>query len=199
MAEKFGFDRPVGFDIPVVQSCVVADPAGGCSDPLLNRPQTALSGIGQFGVRVTPLEMAIVAATVANDGKVPHPFLVKEVQDFAGATLERFSPAPSKAIYSPQTAQWMKELMINVVNNGTGTNAQIPGVVVGGKTGTAQTGVPGEFPHTWFISFTPDIAVAVIVEHGGNLGNDATGGKVSAPIARAIMEAYETELKGRSG
>jgi len=199
MAERFGFDRPVDFDVPVVSSCVEEAAGGGCAEPTLNRPQTALSGIGQFGVRVTPLEMAIVAATVANDGRVPHPYLVKEVQDFAGATLEKFSPAPSRPIYSSQTAQWMKELMINVVNNGTGTNAQIPGVVVGGKTGTAQTGVEGEFPHTWFISFTPNIAVAVIVEHGGNLGNDATGGKVSAPIARAIMEAYENELKAHQG
>jgi peptidoglycan glycosyltransferase len=195
MAEKFGFDRPVDFDIPVVSSCVEEAAGGGCASPTLNRPETALSGIGQFGVRVTPLQMAIVAATVASDGRVPHPFLVKEVQDFAGATVQKFGPPLSAPIYSPQTARWMKELMINVVNNGTGTSAQIPGVVVGGKTGTAQTGVPNDLPHTWFISFTPDIAVAVIVEHGGTLKNEATGGKVSAPIAKAIMEAYEAELR----
>ena len=88
-------------------------------------------------------------------------------------------------------------MMINVVKFGTGTNAQIPGVEVGGKTGTAQTGVEGEFPHTWFISFAPHIAVAVIVEHGGNLGNEATGGKVSAPIARALMEYWVRRGGGR--
>ncbi len=173
-----------------------ADPSGGCLDPLLNRPQTALTGIGQFGVRVTPLQMALVAATVANGGQLPKPYLVSEVQDFSGATLETFKPSLSKPIYSQQTAQWMKELMINVVEHGTGTNARIPGCTVGGKTGTAQTGVPKEFPHTWFISWTPHIAVAVIVEHGGDLGNEATGGKVSAPIARAITEAWERKVDG---
>ncbi|MCA1831854.1 MAG: peptidoglycan D,D-transpeptidase FtsI family protein [Actinomycetota bacterium] len=190
MAEKFGLDRDLGFDVPLVQSCVVANPSGGCAQPVLDKPQTALTGIGQFGVRVTPLEMAIVAATVANGGRVPRPMLVKEVQDFNGAILKTFKPSLSRPIFSRETASTLKQMMINVVKTGTGTNAQIPGVEVGGKTGTAQTGVESEFPHTWFIAFAPHIAVAVIVEHGGDLGNEATGGKVSAPIARALIEYW---------
>lgn len=190
MAEKFGLDRDIPFDIPLVDSCVKADPQGGCAEPSLDRPQTALTGIGQFGVRVTPLEMAIVAATVANGGRVPRPRLVTEVQDFNGEVIKTFDPELGKPIYSEKTAAALRTMMINVVKSGTGRNAQISGVEVGGKTGTAQTGVESEFPHTWFISFAPRIAVAVIVEHGGNLGNEATGGRVSAPIARALMESW---------
>jgi peptidoglycan glycosyltransferase len=189
MAESFGLDRDLGSDIPLVRSCVKSATAG-CAEPILDKPQTALTGIGQFGVRVSPLQMAIVAATIANGGRVPRPMLVKEVQDFNGAVVKRFSPSLSRPIFSAETAAALKKMMIDVVKFGTGTNARISGVEVGGKTGTAQTGVEGEFPHTWFISFAPRIAVAVIVEHGGDLGNEATGGRVSAPIARALMEYW---------
>jgi penicillin-binding protein A len=83
-------------------------------------------------------------------------------------------------------------MMVQVVNQGTGTAAQIDGVEVAGKTGTAQTGVEGENPHAWFIAFAPanapKYAVAVIVEHGGNFGSEATGGEVAAPIARDVLE-----------
>jgi peptidoglycan glycosyltransferase len=82
--------------------------------------------------------------------------------------------------------------MVDVVNQGTGVNAQINGVEVAGKTGTAQTGVAGENPHAWFIAFAPanapKYAVAVIVEHGGNFGNEATGGQVAAPMAKKVLE-----------
>jgi penicillin-binding protein A len=83
--------------------------------------------------------------------------------------------------------------MINVVNNGTGENAQIPGIEVGGKTGTAQRG-QGQDPHAWFIGFGSSgdrqIAVAVIIEAGGDAGSEATGGRLSAPIARDVIQAY---------
>ncbi len=196
MAGRFGLDRDLGFDLPLTRSCVKASPSGGCLDPSLDKPQTALTGIGQFGVRVSPLQMAVIAATIANGGRVPKPMVVDEVRDFSGAVVKRFEPSLSRPIYSARTAKIMKQLMVNVVEIGTGTNAQIEGVEVGGKTGTAQTGVDAEFPHTWFISFAPRIAVAVIVEHGGDLGNDATGGRVSAPIARALMEDWVKRTGG---
>ncbi len=190
MAEKFGLDKDIDFDIPLVDSCVKADAQGGCATPNLDRPQTALTGIGQFGVRVTPLQMALVAGTIASGGRVPRPMLVKEVQDFNGNVIKSFDPVVSDPIYSAATAKTLRDMMISVVERGTGRNARIRGVDVGGKTGTAQTGVESEFPHTWFISFAPGIAVAVIVEHGGDLGNEATGGRVSAPIAHALMESW---------
>ena len=86
----------------------------------------------------------------------------------------------------------LTSMMLDVVNQGTGTLAQIDGVEVAGKTGTAQTGVAGEAPHAWFIAFAPanapKYAVAVLVEHGGNYGNDATGGQVAAPMAKALLQ-----------
>ena len=91
----------------------------------------------------------------------------------------------------------MRTMMVNVVASGTGTAAQIPGVTVAGKTGTAQHGGPDSPPHAWFVCFAPagpdevpTIAVAVIVLDGGNLGSEATGGQVAAPIARQVIEAF---------
>ena len=85
----------------------------------------------------------------------------------------------------------MRDFMIQVVERGTGTAAQIPGVQVAGKTGTAQT-VVGQNPHAWFIAFAPAnqprYAIAVIVEHGGDAGSEATGGRVAAPIAKQVLE-----------
>jgi peptidoglycan glycosyltransferase len=84
----------------------------------------------------------------------------------------------------------LRDLMIDVVDNGTGRPAAIRSLrgEMGGKTGTAQTGVEGEPPHVWFIAFAPHIAVAVVVENGGDLADAATGGKVAGPIARALIE-----------
>jgi len=99
---------------------------------------------------------------------------------------------PWTTCMSPTTAQSLTNMMIQVVNQGTGTAAQIDGVEVAGKTGTAQTGVEGENPHAWFIAFAPanapKYAVAVIVEHGGNFGSEATGGAVAAPIAKSVLQ-----------
>jgi peptidoglycan glycosyltransferase len=137
--------------------------------------------------------MLLVAATIANDGEVPRPRLADEIIDSEGI-VERFSPETLGSAMSTTTANTLGGMMRNVVENGTGTAAQIPGVVVAGKTGTAQT-TEGANPHAWFICFAGPsgddarIAVAVIVENGGSLGSEATGGQVAAPIARALIEA----------
>ncbi len=191
MAKKFGLQDELSFDLPLTASCIRTAPAG-CGEPTLDVPQTMLSSIGQFDVRTTPLQMAVIAGTIANMGRRPAPHVVKEIRSFEGSIVKTFAPAPPASIYSAESAQALRDMMITVVERGTGTRAQIDGFdkQVGGKTGTAQTGVENTNPHVWFISFAPGIAVAVIVENGGDAGGDATGGRVCAPIAKALMENW---------
>ena len=186
MAEKLGFNDRIEFDI-------AAEASNFPDIPDDSEPLRAYAGIGQGDVSATPLQMAIVAATVANEGQVPRVRLVKELIDASGGITESFAPESLGEAFSASTAQTLTEMMVAVVNAGTGTAAQMEGVEVAGKTGTAQTGVEGENPHTWFIAFAPaqnpKIAVAVIVENGGSFGSEATGGAVAAPVAKAVMEA----------
>ncbi|MGH2604852.1 MAG: penicillin-binding transpeptidase domain-containing protein, partial [Dehalococcoidia bacterium] len=157
-----------------------------------NLPRRALAGIGQGDVAATPLQMAVVAATVANGGQVPRPTLVKEVRGHAGGVVQRSQPETIGRAFSERTAGLLTDLMISVVEEGTGTNARIPGVTIAGKTGTAQS-AEGAAPHAWFIAFAPaqnpQIAVAVFVENGGTFGQEATGGGVAAPMAKQVIEA----------
>lgn len=158
----------------------------------LTPPQVGQSGIGQFEVRATPLQMAMMAAGVANGGTVMKPYLVREVQAPDLSTIDTASPQVYQRAVSPRVAAQLQEMMLAVVQSGTGTNAQIAGVQVAGKTGTAQHGA-GQAPHAWFVGFAPadnpQVAVAVVVEDGGTLGSEATGGAVAAPIARDVMRA----------
>jgi penicillin-binding protein A len=185
MAERMYFNEEIPFDIPDQASTFpnVADE---------DAPLRAYAAIGQGDTSASPFQMALVAATVANDGVVPRPRLVRQIIDPSGGIVDRFSPSDLDRAMSSETARQTTEMMESVVAEGTGTAAQIPGVAVAGKTGTAQT-VEGQNPHTWFICFAPandpKIAVAVIVEHGGSFGSEATGGAVAAPIAKQILEA----------
>jgi penicillin-binding protein A len=156
-----------------------------------NPPQAAQSAIGQFDVAATPLQMALVAAGIGNGGEIMRPYLVQEVQApdltrIAGPDPERWRTATS-----PEVAGQVAEMMELVVSGprATGRAAAIPGVRVAGKTGTAQH-APGRPPHAWFIGFAPaddpQVAVAVVVEDGGQ---EATGGRVAAPLAGAVMRA----------
>jgi penicillin-binding protein A len=186
MAEGLGFNSAIPFDLRT-------EPSSFLEADEDNLPRRSLSAIGQGDVVSTPLQMLLVAATIANDGEVPRPRLADEIIDSEGI-VERFSPETLGQAMSTTTANTLGGMMRNVVENGTGSAAQIPGVIVAGKTGTAQT-TEGANPHAWFICFAgpsgddPRIAVAVIVENGGSLGSEATGGQVAAPIARALIEA----------
>lgn len=181
-AEAFGFNKAMSIPLGVVPSVYPND---------LDEPQTALSAIGQYDVRATALQMAMVGAGVSNDGVVMKPYLVAEEQAPDLSTLSITEPEPLSRAVSPDVAAELQDMMVNVVTNGTGQTAAIDGVSVGGKTGTAQDG--DRPPHVWFMAFAPaddpKVAVAVIVENGGALGDEASGSVVAAPIARAVMEA----------
>ncbi|HEX9506087.1 MAG TPA: penicillin-binding transpeptidase domain-containing protein, partial [Acidimicrobiia bacterium] len=197
---KLGYDLHDQFP-PAMSACGInntppidLDPGAEASaGPLAgaDRPRFALAGIGQGDVFVTPLQMALVAAGIANGGTEMKPHVVSEIQDADGATLATISPEPWKTCMSASTAAALKTMMVQVVERGTGTLAQIPGVAVAGKTGTAQT-QPGKPPHAWFIAFAPAdqprYAVAVLVEAGGTLNENATGGQVAAPIAKQMLQ-----------
>lgn len=181
-ARRFGFGD--AFTVPM-RSAVSEFPGD------LNPPQTAQSAIGQFSVRATPLQMALVAAAVANRGVLMSPYLVQEVRAPDLTPLDVTKPEAVGEAISPASAQQLTDMMVNVVENGTGTNAQIAGVRVAGKTGTAQQG-GGRRPHAWFVSFAPAdnprVAVAVVIENGGD-AREISGNQLAAPIARDVMRA----------
>ena len=161
-----------------------------------NLPRRSLAGIGQGDVVTTPLQMALVAASIANGGETPRPRLVEEVTDASGGIVARPAEETLGTAMSESTARTLTDMMVAVVAGGTGANAQIPGVEIAGKTGTAQS-TEGASPHAWFIAFAPAqnprIAVSVFVQNGGSFGAEATGGTVAAPMARQVIEIDRQE------
>ncbi|AEN12362.1 MULTISPECIES: penicillin-binding transpeptidase domain-containing protein [unclassified Streptomyces] len=172
-------------------------------DTDMSDDQLAQSAIGQFDTTATPLQMAMVAAAVANDGELRRPHLVDRVTDHDGRTVRREGSDTYRRATKRETARQLQRMMVDVVENGTGTNAAIDGVRVGGKTGTAQHGVDNTgTPYAWFISWArdpdsgrPAVAVAVVVEDASANRADVSGGGNAAPIARAVMEAALTRSR----
>jgi len=182
-AAKFGFGDALRVPMRVEPSTFPAK---------ISQAGTAQAAIGQFEVRVTPLQMAMVSAAIANKGTVMSPYLIQDTRNSSLDVLDQTQPEQLSQAITPDVAAALTRMMITVVQSGTGTPAQIPGLQVAGKTGTAQN-VKGGNPHAWFTAFAPandpTIAVAVVVEHGGHAGSEAFGGTVAAPIARAVVEA----------
>ncbi|MGW1493392.1 peptidoglycan D,D-transpeptidase FtsI family protein [Streptomyces sp. NPDC002402] len=188
MAEKFGFNDEKQ-DSPV-RALPSVYPTG------MDKPSTAYSGIGQFDVTATPMQLAMVSAAIANDGVLRAPHMVSKVVDADGDTLQSYEDAASKRIVSSSTAEQLRSAMVTVVEDGTGTNAKVEGAEVGGKTGTAQHGENNsKTPYAWFTSYAKDsgsgkeVAVAVLIEDSGAARSEVSGNGLAAPIAQKMMAA----------
>ncbi|MFJ3896657.1 peptidoglycan D,D-transpeptidase FtsI family protein [Streptomyces sp. NPDC090083] len=189
MAEKFGFNDDK-LDVPV-RAYPSVYPTN------MNQSSTALTGIGQYDVTATPLQMAMVSAAIANEGKLVSPHMVSETTDSGGDVLKNYDDsATTRQIVSSRTAQQLQSAMQSVITDGTGTNARISGVTVGGKTGTAQHGVNNDqSPYAWFTAYGrsdssgKQVAVAVLVEQSNAARSEISGNGLAAPVAKAMMEA----------
>lgn len=182
-AEKFGFN--LEYEIPNPTEVSVY-PRG------LDEPQTALSAFGQGNVRSTPLQMAMVSAAIANDGVVMAPNLVDAITAPNLSPLQTFEPTEFSRAISSATATTMTQMMVNGVQDGAASNARIDGVSVAGKTGTAENG--DDDPYTlWFTGFAPaddpQVAITVLIEDGGGLGQTGYGNLLAAPVAKQVLEA----------
>ncbi|HAX24568.1 MAG TPA: penicillin-binding protein 2 [Thermomicrobiales bacterium] len=179
-AQRFGFGSSLAFDFPTAETQIASS-----RDELNNRALLADTGFGQGQILATPLQMAVVAATIANDGAAPRPSVVEQVVDPDGNVLERFAHGDGHRVISPESAATMRRLMEASASYGYARGVEIDGATVGGKTGTAEVG-EGE-PHSWYtgyaISGNRRIAVAVIVEHAG------AGSKVALPIGAEMLRA----------
>jgi peptidoglycan glycosyltransferase len=182
-AAAFGFGQDLGIPMNVAKSDLGA---------MADAASLYQSGIGQRDVRVTPMQNAMMAAAIANEGKLMKPQLVKATRAPDMSELDTFRPEEMNQAVSPQIAQMIRDMMIQSEKNTKG-EGKISGIEIASKTGTAQHGDPDDKPHGWYVAFAPaenpTIAVAVIVENGGDEGAEATGGSLSAPIGRAVIRA----------
>ena len=182
-AEKFGFNEDVLDELPSASSDFPTN---------IDEPQTALSAIGQYNVAASPLQMAMVAAGIANGGAVMRPYVVQQVRSPDLEVLDEADPQVLHQAILSSVAGDLTQMMVDVVESGTGINAQIPGISVAGKTGTANSSTD-RAPYAWMVTFapadSPQVAVAVIVEQTGVDRGEISGNGLAGPIARSVMEA----------
>jgi peptidoglycan glycosyltransferase len=191
-AQRFGFSDGVAERPPIEIDASPSLLAHNPGDLATNNVLRASTGFGQGELLASPLDMALVVAAVVNDGDVPSPHLIQAVRSPAGGLLQRETSRDWRShAMKASTAQLVHDMMVAVVTGGSGGAAAVPGVTVGGKTGTAQLG-GNQAPHAWFIGFAEQgdraVAIAVVVENGGS------GGQVAAPIFAKVAEAAMLHL-----
>lgn len=184
IAKRFQFNEDLGFSFPYNKSKYQTGS--------MTKAETAMASIGQGKTLLTPLHLAMITATFANDGTMMRPYLVSEVNAPTGFAVKTTKPSTLAQPVTPTIARQVKDMMLDVVETGTGGNAKIRGVEVGGKTGTAENEKTTDDPestHALFVAYAPyddpQIAVAVILEYAGY-----TGGSIAAPIAREVIRTY---------
>ncbi|MGI6878369.1 peptidoglycan D,D-transpeptidase FtsI family protein [Microbacterium sp. gxy059] len=182
-AERFGYNSEFSFPLSLAASSYPDE---------LSDDQTGQTGFGQGPVTSTPLEVAMTTAALANDGVLMEPTLVDQVLADDLTVQEQYSPRERGRSVDSDVADSVTEMMVASVQSGAATGARIEGVDVAGKTGTAENG--GDAPYTlWFTGFAPaddpEVAVAVVVEDGGGMGQQGSGNTIAAPIAKKVMEA----------
>jgi peptidoglycan glycosyltransferase len=188
--ERFGFYDRIPIDLPetIVGRSGVYKAERGIVPMTSRQVDVGRVAIGQGDLLVSPLQMAMVAAAVANDGRLMRPTLTDRIIDRGGGTSDDVEPAELTEVMSPETARQVGDMMANVVAEGTGTAAALEGTSVAGKTGTAEKNVATRLNQPWFIGFAPRenprIAIAATVEES----IAGSGGTVAAPIARAVLE-----------
>ncbi|OUM43946.1 peptidoglycan D,D-transpeptidase FtsI family protein [Arthrobacter sedimenti] len=177
-AAKFGFGEELSIPTRVIASSFPSD---------LTDPELAQSAVGQFDTRVTPLQMAMVTSAIANDGQQMKPQLVKSIRAADLQLIESPQPEVLRESISPETANQLTDWMVNVVDNGTATGAQVPGVEVAGKTGTAEVSETGD--NAWFTGFAPaddpQVAISIVMENV----DIPTGQQLTSPSAKRLIEA----------
>ena len=179
-AAGFGFGAAPSLGLPVTPSRL-KDPGAPWTGPLL-----ASTGFGQGQLEVTPLQLALIVDAIANGGQIMDPYLVAKATSPGGTVVYQHEPTPWKRAIDTKTAATLTDLMVGVVDEGSGTAARLPGVKVAGKTGTAQVGGSAA-PHAVFVAFAPAdhpaVEVVVLAENSGE------GADVAAPMARVMLQA----------
>lgn len=184
ISSSFMFNKKIPFKFPMATSKFQTDK--------MSTAEMAATSIGQGKTLVSPLHLAMITGAIANKGVMMKPYIVSKITSPGGTVLESFGPSDLGSALSEGSADYVKDLMVTTVEKGTGTNARIWGMDIGGKTGTAEnelTDTHKEKTHALFIAFAPaedpQIAVAVVLEHAGS-----TGGSIAAPIAREMIRTY---------
>jgi len=179
---KAYLNKKLKFDIPLKKSTLDENKL------LSSKTELGAVSIGQGTLQVTPLEVAMISAAIANDGKMMQPYLVDNIQSSKGKIIKQIEPKELSELTTPDIANKLTDMMVNVVENGTGRSSRVSGISIAGKTGTAENEVVGK-EHAWFMAFAPaedpKIAIAIIDEYSG-----LTGGEVCAPIAKKLFSTY---------
>ncbi|HIV85331.1 MAG TPA: peptidoglycan glycosyltransferase [Candidatus Monoglobus merdigallinarum] len=178
-AEKFGVNKDLSFDIPTSKSEIQYS--------RMTDLDGALVSIGQGGLVMTPLHVALMGSAVANGGKMMKPYLVETITTENGTVIGQTRPSVMYESIGSACAEYIEDMMIGVIEDGTGTSAQLSGITVAGKTGTAEN--ESEEDHAWFVGYAPaeqpTICVAVVLENDGG-----SGGRNAAPIARNVIRKF---------